>query len=457
MWYNKAVIKITDLDRNNNNFTGGNFMTDILLGVAVAVLIILLIISAVSLILMLKSKNKQDSDIVLKKLSQLEESTAQALENEKQSVSNEIRQSRMEIATSQSEQRKEINATLMQMGEKIEKSSKATYDFSIKSAQTISQSLSQIQKSNDEKLEKIRQTVDERLTTTLTSRLDSSFKTVSDQLDKVYTSLGEMKIISGSVTDNVTTLNRILTNVKSRGTWAEVQLEGLLDQTIPGMYEKNYSPDPLSRQIVEFAVKIPNGDDKSKFTYLPIDSKFPVEDYLRLCDAADAGDTDGVAAARKALQSRVLMQAKEVAKYIKEPYTTPFAILYLATEGLYSEIVSSSDGICERCQSQLGIMIAGPSTLTALLNSISVGFRAFAVNEKAKEIRTLLSAAKAQYEKFGLMLEKAKKKIDEAGKSLDEAQNRNDLIKKKLKTVEEIDTVRADEILQTYSVSDLDE
>lgn len=432
-------------------------MTDILLGIAVVILIILLIISVVSLILMSKSKNKQDSDAVLKKLSQLEESTMQSLENEKLTVSNEIRQSRMEIAKTQSDQRREINASLMQMGEKIEKSSKATYDFSIKSAQTISQSLSQIQKSNDEKLEKMRQTVDERLTTTLTSRLDSSFKTVSDQLDKVYTSLGEMKVISGSVTDNVTTLNRILTNVKSRGTWAEVQLAGLLDQTIPGMYVRNYSPDTLSRQVVEFAVKIPNGDDKTKFTYLPIDSKFPVEDYLRLCDAADTGNTDGVAAARKALQNRVLAQAKEISKYIKEPYTTPFAIMYLATEGLYSEIVSSSDGICERCQTQFGIMVAGPSTLTALLNSVSVGFRAFAVNEKAKEIRTLLSAAKAQYDKFGVMLEKAKKKIDEAGKSLDEAQSRNDIIKRKLKTVEEIDTAQADEILQADIASNFEE
>ena len=212
------------------------------------------------------------------------------------------------------------------------------------------------------------------------------------------------------------------------------------------MFVKNYSPG-AGREVVEFAVKIPSGDDKSSFTYLPIDSKFPVEDYIRLCSAADSGDEQGVEAARKALEMRVIAQARDVKKYINEPATTPFAIMYLATEGLYSEIISSKNGIAERCQNEFRVMIAGPSTITALLNSLSVGFRAMAINEKAKEIRTLLAATKMQYEKFGVVLEKARKKIDEAGKTLDDAQTRNDLIQKKLRSVEEIEQSDADKLL----------
>ena len=238
-----------------------------------------------------------------------------------------------------------------------------------------------------------------------------------------------------------------MTNVKARGTWAEVQLEGLLDQTIPGMYVKNFAPREGSREVVEFAVKIPSGDDKEHFTFMPIDSKFPVEDYIRLCDAADSGDAAGVDAARKALEVRVLSQARDVKKYINEPVTTPFAIMYLATEGLYSEILSSKNGIAERCQNECGVMLAGPSTITALLNSLSIGFRAMAINEKAKEVRTLLAAAKVQYEKFGLQLDKARKKIDEAGRSLDDAQSRNNIIQKKLRAVETMDRSEADELL----------
>ncbi|MGN0467914.1 MAG: DNA recombination protein RmuC [Acutalibacteraceae bacterium] len=407
----------------------------------------LFIINIVLIILVSKSNKQKDYSELLKKQAALEEMISKANEKQSEFLRQELSRSRMENAHTQSEQRKEIYNSLSSMSEKIEKSAAQTYDFSMKAVAAISQSLDKIQKSNSENLEQIRNTVDEKLSQTLTKRLDSSFQAVSVQLENVYKSLGEMKALSGGVTQNISALNRILTNVKARGTWAEVQLEGLLDQTIPGMYERNFMPDPLSRQIVEFAVKIPNGEDKASVTYLPIDSKFPTEDYIRLCDAAESGNSDGVLAARKALESRVLSQAKEVSKYIKEPVTTPFAIMYLATEGLYSEIISSKSAVAERCQNEFNIMLAGPSTITALLNSLSVGFRAVAINEKAKEVRTLLAAAKMQYEKFGLMLEKAKKKIDEAGKSLEDAQSRNAIIRKKLKNVEEIDSIEAENLL----------
>ena len=412
-----------------------------------ALLGVLLIISAGTLILMTKKKNNKEYEILLQKQQAQEERIDAGLRAVQTAVGEEFSRTRMEISQNQSAQRQEMTAALGEMSRRVEKQTHDTYAFNVRTAETISQAMLQMQKGNEEKLEKIRLTVDEKLNETLTKRLDASFKTVSEQLENVYKSLGEMKVLSTGVTENVTSLNRILTNVKARGTWAEVQLEGLLDQTIPGMYVKNFAPSSASRELVEFAVKIPSSDDKSSFTYLPIDSKFPVEDYIRLCSAADNGDSAGVDAARKALETRVLLQAREVKKYINEPVTTPFAIMYLATEGLYSEILASKNGIAERCQNECGVMLAGPSTITALLNSLSIGFRAMAINEKAKEVRTLLAAAKMQYDKFGVQLDKARKKIEEAGKSLDDAQSRNNIIQKKLRTVEEIDQGEAAEIL----------
>lgn len=315
-----------------------------------------------------------------------------------------------------------------------------------KQTRVVDAAIAKMQESNEKKLDQMRATVDEKLTSTLATRLDSSFKTVSEQLENVYKSLGEMKELSTGVTTNVTALNRVLTNVKARGTWAEIQLEGILDQTIPNMYVKNYSPVANLRDVVEFAVKIPSGDDPTRLTYLPIDSKFPMEDYRRVCEAADNADAVALAAARKALEDRVLHEAKTITKYIHVPDTTPFAILYLATEGLYAEITSSNSGIIDKIQRE-NIMIAGPTTIIALLNSLSMGFRAVAINEKANEVRKLLSAAKTQYDKFGVVLDKAKKKIDEAGKSLSEAQDRNRIIQKKLKNVEEIDSAQAEKYL----------
>lgn len=311
---------------------------------------------------------------------------------------------------------------------------------------TLNSSVEKMTEKNEKKLEEMRATVDEKLTSTLTTRLDSSFKTVSEQLEKLYSSLGEMKELSGGITQNVSSLNRVLTNVKARGTWAEYLLEGILDQTVPNMYVKNFKPEG-SKDFVEFAVKLPSGDDSKKITYLPIDSKFPMEDYARLCAAADSADALAVAEARKALEKRVLDEAKTVAKYISVPETTPFAIMYLATEGLYAEIASSKSGLFEKIQNEYSVMIAGPTTITALLNSVAMGLRTMAVNEKANEIKELLGAIKKQYETFDTVLSKVRKKIDEAGTSLDEATKRNELIQKKLKNIDAADSLAADSIL----------
>lgn len=386
-------------------------------------------------------------------------------------VSDQFSKSRMEEAQREQQLRAEVRGSLNDMNKLLTKMTEDNFEQRIKLAKSLSDSLEEIrkaneaqnekqnllvkssigelQKSNEEKLEQMRQTVDEKLNTTLTTRLNTSFKAVSEQLENVYKSLGEMKELSTGVTDNVSSLNRILTNVKTRGTWAEIQLETILEQTIPGMFDKNVVTNPKagSREMVEFAVRIPSGGNKDVFTYLPIDSKFPMEDYARLCEAADRGDKVAIDEARKALERRVIGCAKDITKYIHEPKTTPFAIMYLATEGLYSEIISSPNGIADKIHSEYNVMISGPGTITALLNSLAMGFRAIAINEKAKEVRVLLAAAKKQYDTFGELLAKAKKKIDEAGKTLDDATNRNELIQRKLKTVEAIDADKAGEIL----------
>lgn len=311
--------------------------------------------------------------------------------------------------------------------------------------QAVAGAVEQLQKSNEQKLEQMRKTVDEKLDESLGRRLNDSFNAVSQQLASVYKSLGEMKELSAGVTTSVSGLNRVLTNVKSRGTWAEVQLSNILDQTIPNMYETNVQTNPTYNGRVEFAVKIP-GSDGEKPLYLPIDSKFPMEDYVRLSALSEAGDADGAQAARKALEARIRDEAKLIRHYINPPDTTPFAVMYLATEGLYAEITASKSAIAEKIQAD-GILIAGPSTITALLNSLAMGFKTIAVNEKANEVRLLLAAAKTQYEKFGTLLAKAHKKIDEAGKALDEAEHRNNIIQKSFKNIEEIDDSQSGEIL----------
>ncbi len=380
----------------------------------------------------------------------------------------EFERSRRESSEAQRDMRAETAKSLGEMSEKLEKLRLENTGWQGRIEKSLAESLSAMQlnnieqnekqsrvlteavdkmrESNEKKLEQMRITVDEKLTSTLSQRLDSSFKTVSDRLESVYKSLGEMKELSNGVTANVTTLNRVLTNVKARGTWAEIQLGSILDQTIPGMYETNFTCVPNSKEKVEFAVRIPSSDGEQT-TYLPIDSKFPMEDYVRLCTAADSADAEALAAARKALESRVVNEARTISKYINVPLTTPFAIMYLATEGLYAEIASSRSGVPEKLRSEFNVMIAGPSTITALLNSLSLGFRAVAINEKANEVRLLLAAARVQYDKFGVVLRKARQKIDEAGKSLDEADKRNEIIRKKLGKAGELDGSSAADIL----------
>lgn len=392
-------------------------------------------------------------------------SAEQKIDSMQRNIGDEFSRIRTENFNSNKAFREEVGRSLEAMGNKVEAQNRANVEnrekitemlISIRDKNSenadrqnkvLESAIGKMQESNEKKLEEMRVTVDEKLTSTLTTRLDSSFKTVSEQLEKLYKSLGEMQTLSTGVTENVTALNRVLTNVKARGTWAEVQLQGILDQTIPNMYETNVATVPGSQERVEFAIRIPSSEKGESDILLPLDSKFPMEDYVRLTAAADSADAEAVKEARKALETRVLKEAKDVSKYIHVPNTTPFAIMYLATEGLYAEIASSRTGLPERIQREYNVMIAGPSTITALLNSLSMGFKTVAINEKANEVRELLSAIKTQYDKFDMLLDKAHKKIAEAGKTIDDAKSRNNIIQKKLRTVEALDTQSAEKLL----------
>ena len=434
---------------------------------------VIIVLCIIIIVLIKKSGNSESDKEILNKLALLENSDKEI----KSGLSAEFERNRRETSAFQNRISDEIRRGADMTTDSLTKMTEANYKNLIEIKDNITQSLNTIrqsnleqnekqsrvieasiakmQESNEKKLDQMRSTVDEKLSETLTSRLDSSFKTVSQQLENVYKSLGEMKELSNGVTNNVSTLNRVLTNVKARGTWAEVQLEGILDQTIPNMYLKNFATVEGSQKRVEFAVKIPSSDGKT--AYLPIDSKFPMEDYIRLCDAADNADAVALKAARKALEDRVIAEAKEITKYINIPVTTPFAIMYLATEGLYAEIASSRNAVAEKIQKEYNSMIAGPTTVTALLNSLSMGFKAVAINEKANEVRQLLAVTKAQYEKFGAVLEKAGKKIEEAGRTLDDARKRNDIIRKKLKNIDELDSDESQKLIgidDDESVSD---
>jgi len=446
-----------------------------------AVIVLNLVLLVLVTIVLVRGKNGSagGSGETVKDLAELKTQLAAVshqLETVTRQVADEFERSRRESGQFQKDIREETALSLKNMGEKLNEMSLANekhqrelsekVSVSLNSIHTtnaeqnerqtriIAETIGKMQESNEKKLDQMRATVDEKLNETLTVRLGSSFKTVSDQLESVNKSLGEMKELSTGVTNNVTSLNRVLTNVKARGTWAEVQLEGILDQTIPNMYERNFATRAGSSERVEFAIKIPSGPDNKEITYLPIDSKLPMEDYIRLCTAADAADAEALQNARKALEARILNEAKAVTKYINVPVTTPFAIMYLATEGLYAEVASSRTGLPERLQNELNIMIAGPTTITALLNSLSMGFKAVAINDKANEVRSLLAAAKVQYDKFGGLLDKAKKKIDEAGSSIGEAQDRNRLIQGKLKSVDKIEYGEAAEILGITTADD---
>jgi DNA recombination protein RmuC len=297
----------------------------------------------------------------------------------------------------------------------------------------IDANLKSLQEDNSRKLEQMRQTVDEKLHETLERRLGESFATVSRQLKDVHEGLGDMKNLASGVGD----LKKVLTNVKTRGIWGEIALGNLLEQILtPEQYEKNVVTKPGSRDPVEFAIKLPGKDNGA--VYLPIDAKFPKEDYERLMQAQDSGDASAVEDAGKAMETRIKLEAKKIReKYIDPPHTTDFGVLFLPIEGLYAEALRRV-GLSEFIQREYKITLTGPTTLAAMLNSLQMGFRTLAVEKRASDVWRLLGEVKKEFGKFGDLLEKTKLKIDQAGKELESASRKSRTIEGRLRKVESL-------------------
>jgi len=304
--------------------------------------------------------------------------------------------------------------------------------------------LSAIQADNEKKLEQVRATVDEKLHATLEQRLGESFKQVADRLDQVHRGLGEMQVLA----KDVGSLNRVLNNVKSRGTFGEVQLAGLLEQVFtPDQYGVNIETVPHSGARVEFAIKLPGRRNDGLPLWLPIDAKFPREDYERLLDAQERADKPEAEAAGRALEMRLRLEAKVIReKYVAPPHTTEFAILFVPTEGLYAEALRRP-GLMEALQREYRVTLAGPTTLLATLTSLQMGFRTLALEQRSAEVWEVLGAVKTEFGKFGEVLAKTKKKLDEASSTIDLAQTRTNVMTRKLKSVEALSDTRTQLLL----------
>ncbi len=315
---------------------------------------------------------------------------------------------------------------------------------------TIEQRLHLLLQTNERKLEQMRVTVDEKLHATLEQRLGDSFKLVSERLEQVHKGLGEMQSLAGGVGD----LKRIMTNVKTRGTWGEVQLGNLLQQILTtDQYEKNVAVNPEHQDRVEFALKLPGKRADEQPVWLPIDAKFPIEDYQRLMDAQDAGELTQMEEAGKALERRVRDEAKKIReKYVCPPHTTDFALLFVPTEGLYAELIRRP-GLLEELQRTSRVVITGPTTIAAILNSLQMGFRTLAIEKRSSEVWMTLAAVKTEFSKFGDVLVKVKKKIDSASSDFGLVERRTRAISRKLTDVETLPENESLNLIDTESFS----
>ncbi len=363
---------------------------------------------------------------------------------QRESVDLRLQQLREGFTRTGQELREEINQSLVRLGNQQRESAQgaaeaqrerlAAFETRLEKLTTaLGEQFGKLREENAQRLEEMRKTVDEKLQSTLEKRLGESFTQVSERLEAVHKGLGEMQQLATGVGD----LKRVLTNVKSRGTWGEVQLGQLLaDMLTPDQYDSNVAVKPGSSERVEFAIRLPGRDDGDSTIWLPIDAKFPKEDYERLLAASEAGDPEGVELAVKGLETRVLGEAKSIAnRYLAPPHTTDFGILYLPTEGLYAEVTRRM-GLTERIQREHRVVVAGPNTFSALLNSLQMGFRTLAIQKRSGEVWQILGAVKTEFGKFGDTLEKVKKKLQEASNHMDQVDRRSRVMGRKLRDVE---------------------
>ena len=369
----------------------------------------------------------------------LAQASRRALDVAERAVRDEFRVGRDEAAKASSELRGEVTAQLKGLTD----SNELRLD---RLRGTLDTQLKQLQEGNEKKLDEMRKTVDEKLQGTLEKRLGESFKLVSDRLEAVQRGLGEMQSLATGVGD----LKRVLTNVKQRGVFGEVQLGAILEQILtPDQYARNVQPKPGSQSIVEFALRLPGPDsDPNACVWLPIDAKFPHEDYARLVEAAETGESDAERNASAALARVVRGFAASIRdKYIDPPHTTDFAILFLPTEGLYAEILRQP-GLVESLQQDCRVVIAGPTTLAAILTSLRMGFRTLAIEKRASEVWQVLAAVKTEFGKFGEVLGRVRKHLDSAAKTIDETNVRTRAMERRLRDVESLPAGESRELLR---------
>jgi len=387
---------------------------------------------------------------------QLDKTIRDEFRSAREESAKEARNLREEVTTGQKSSTETMAGTMGEMGrlqtEYLESVGKRIRELTDsneikieKFRNTIDMQLKHLQQGNEKKLDQMRQTVDDKLQSTLEKRLGESFKIVSERLEAVQHGLGEMQTLATGVGD----LKRMLTNVKARGAWGEVQLGTILEQILtPDQYDKNVQTREGSRDIVEYAIRLPGSDDNpDSCVWLPIDSKFPQEDYLRLVDAADAADADAARKATAALIRTVQNSAKDIHdKYLNPPGTTDFAIMFLPTEGLYSEVLRQP-GQLEKIQQNYRVVIAGPTTLSAILNSLRIGFRTLAIEKRSTEVWNVLAAVKTEFGKFGGILDKVKKQLIAASNTIDQTDVRTRAIARKLRDVEQLPADSSEAVL----------
>ncbi|MDD2851233.1 MAG: DNA recombination protein RmuC [Desulfuromonadaceae bacterium] len=424
-------------------------MTDILMFVAVT----LLVITITLVVVLLKRSAQTDSSPLVLRLDAIEK----AQERTERIVREEIARSRDELGKGAREQRQELTEAFKSFGDSVAR--RMTELAGIQKGQldamstvlgklsesnekkleevriTVEGKLQSIQADNAKQLEQMRQTVDEKLQGTLEKRLGESFKQVSERLELVHKGLGEMQTLASGVGD----LKKVLTNVKTRGTWGEVQLGVLLEQVLnPDQFATNVATKGGSERV-EFAVRLPGqGMEADEVVWLPIDAKFPVEDYQRLIEAQERGDAEGVEAAGKQLEIRVKGCAADISsKYLNPPKTTDFGILFLPIEGLFAEVIRRT-GLIEVIQRDCRVVIAGPTTLWSILSSLQMGFRTLAIQKRSSEVWNLLAAVKTEWTKYGDVLDSVQKKLHQASETIEKAKTRSRAVGRKLKDVQEL-------------------
>ncbi len=399
---------------------------------SVLILVVLLAVAAMQAMLLLRQ-----SGVALKlHVENLEKSQ----EKMERSIRDDLARNREENTTASQKAREELAASLKSVGDSLNKQIAAmtlsTEQRLDAVRQAVEQRLTAMQTDNALKLEQMRATVDEKLQSTLEKRLGESFKQVSDRLEQVHKGLGEMQNLAVNVGD----LKRVMTNVKTRGTWGEVLVENLLSQILsPGQFEKNFKPRESGGEVVEFAIKLPGRtEDGQESVWLPIDSKFPKEDFEAIGLAQDRADLPAMEAAGRSLEARIKLFAQDIStKYLNPPRTTDFGIMFLPSEGLYAQVISRV-ALVEQIQRDYRVVIAGPTTLAALLNSLQMGFRTLAIQQRSSEVWKVLGAVKTEFGKFGDLLDGVKKKLDQASNTLDDTARKSRTISAKLRSVQEL-------------------